>query len=137
MAKNFEIVVRSTEIDGNGHVNNAKFLEYLEWARQEWSKTSEIDKQKLDLLGINLVTVNININFKREALEGDILTINTELERVGRSSFTLSQKIYNQYNHLIVEAMTTRVVIDNNKKESCAIPEKLKVVLNRIYEQIQ
>jgi acyl-CoA thioesterase FadM len=25
------IIVRSTEIDINGHVNNAKYLEYLEW----------------------------------------------------------------------------------------------------------
>ena len=31
-----ETVVRCTEIDINDHVNNAKFVEYLEWGREEW-----------------------------------------------------------------------------------------------------
>ena len=31
-----ETVVRCTEIDVNGHVNNAKYVEYLEWGREEW-----------------------------------------------------------------------------------------------------
>lgn len=31
-----ETVVRCTEIDVNGHLNNAKFVEYLEWGREEW-----------------------------------------------------------------------------------------------------
>ena len=30
-----ETVVRCTEIDVNGHVNNAKFVEYLEWGRED------------------------------------------------------------------------------------------------------
>jgi acyl-CoA thioesterase FadM len=30
-----ETVVRCTEIDVNGHVNNAKYVEYLEWGREE------------------------------------------------------------------------------------------------------
>ena len=31
-----EIVVRWTELDVNGHVNNVKCLEYPEWGRHEW-----------------------------------------------------------------------------------------------------
>ena len=30
-----EIVVRPTEVDVNGHVNNAKYVEYMEWGREE------------------------------------------------------------------------------------------------------
>ena len=36
MDASIELIVRSTEIDVNGHVNNAKYLEYLEWGREEW-----------------------------------------------------------------------------------------------------
>ena len=36
METSLEIVVRPTEIDVNGHVNNAKYVEYLEWGREEW-----------------------------------------------------------------------------------------------------
>lgn len=31
-----EIEVRPTEIDVMGHVNNAKYLEYMEWGREDW-----------------------------------------------------------------------------------------------------
>ncbi len=38
-----ETVVRCTEIDVNGHVNNAKFVEYLEWvARGGTSATASL-----------------------------------------------------------------------------------------------
>ena len=30
-----EIVVRPTEVDVNGHVNNAKYVEHMEWGREE------------------------------------------------------------------------------------------------------
>jgi len=30
-----ETVVRPTEVDVNGHVNNAKYVEYMEWGREE------------------------------------------------------------------------------------------------------
>jgi thioesterase III len=31
-----QIEVRPTELDSMGHVNNAKFLEYMEWSREDW-----------------------------------------------------------------------------------------------------
>jgi acyl-ACP thioesterase len=38
-----ETVVRCTEIDVNGHLNNAKFVEYLEWvARSGTSLTASV-----------------------------------------------------------------------------------------------
>ena len=36
MAHRYHLTVRSTDIDVIGHVNNAKYLEYMEWARFEW-----------------------------------------------------------------------------------------------------
>ncbi|MGO8899184.1 MAG: acyl-CoA thioesterase [Isosphaeraceae bacterium] len=30
-----EIVVRPTEVNVNGHVNNAKYVEYMEWGRKD------------------------------------------------------------------------------------------------------
>ncbi len=36
MEATIEIPVRSTEVDYLGHVNNAKYLEYMEWGREGW-----------------------------------------------------------------------------------------------------
>ena len=40
METSLEIVVRPTEVDVNGHVNNAKYVEYMEWGREEWYETT-------------------------------------------------------------------------------------------------
>jgi len=36
MKTTLEIPVRSTEIDFLGHVNNTKYLDYMQWGREEW-----------------------------------------------------------------------------------------------------
>ena len=64
-----EIIVRPTEIDVNGHVNNAKFVEYLEWgARYGRAMGSPYDDSSA---GGGTVTVNVNLNYRRECLQGD------------------------------------------------------------------
>lgn len=126
METQMEVIVRSTEIDGNGHVNNAKYLEYLEWARQEWYEVTDLGPKQLEPFGIQMVTVNININYRKEARQGDVLQIRTALEKLGRSSLVVTQKIYNQSGDLVADALTTRVAIDKNSRKSCPIPDEIK-----------
>ncbi|WP_164984927.1 thioesterase family protein [Ammoniphilus sp. CFH 90114] len=126
MQTEMQITVRSTEIDGNGHVNNAKYLEYLEWARQEWNTEVGLTPEALDQYGIKLVTVNININYKKESRHGQKLVVMTKVEKVGRSSFALSQTIHNEAGELVAEAVTTRVAVQKADAKSCAIPDELK-----------
>ncbi|MED3563806.1 acyl-CoA thioesterase, partial [Bacillus xiapuensis] len=92
-----EIVVRSTEIDVNGHVNNAKYLEYLEWGREGWYEKADLPYDKFLKMGIQTVTVNININYRKECRQNDQLSIKTRPEKVGRTSYVLLQEIYNQH----------------------------------------
>ena len=88
-----EIIVRPTEVDVNGHVNNAKYVEYMEWGREEWYEKNGLPYDRLFAFGAVTVTVNINLNFRKECRQGDVLTIVTRPERLGRTSFTLHQEI--------------------------------------------
>jgi thioesterase-3 len=56
-----ETVVRCTEIDVNGHLNNAKFVEYLEWGREEWYESHGFGYDRLEELGAITVVVNIDL----------------------------------------------------------------------------
>src|SRR4029077_12914395 len=47
-----ETVVRCTEIDVNGHLNNAKFVEYLEWGREEWYESHGFGYDHLEELRV-------------------------------------------------------------------------------------
>ncbi|MBW7477350.1 acyl-CoA thioesterase [Paenibacillus oenotherae] len=121
-----DIVVRSTEIDVNGHVNNAKYLEYLEWGREEWYERSELHYETLLAMGIQTVTVNININYRHECRQGDRLTITTTPERAGRTSYVLKQTIINADGVLCADALVTSVTMDVATRKSREIPGELR-----------
>jgi thioesterase III len=125
MEASLEIVVRSTEIDVNGHVNNAKYLEYLEWGREEWYEKANLDYNTFAAMGIQTVTVNINVNYRKECLQNDRLTIKTFPEKVGRTSFTLKQEIYNQHDQLVADALVTSVTMDSQERTSRPVPAEL------------
>ncbi|WP_334314192.1 acyl-CoA thioesterase [Aneurinibacillus sp. Ricciae_BoGa-3] len=125
MEASLEIVVRSTEIDVNGHVNNAKYLEYLEWGREEWYEKANLDYQIFLSMGIQTVTVNINVNYRKECLQNDCLTIKTYPEKLGRTSFILKQEIYNQHNQLVADALVTSVTMDSRDRTSRPVPPEL------------
>ncbi|MGV3487164.1 MAG: acyl-CoA thioesterase [Tuberibacillus sp.] len=126
MEASLDIVVRSTEIDVNGHVNNAKYLEYMEWGREEWYEQAGLDYNRFLDMGIQTVTVNININYRKECVQNDQLTIKTCPEKAGRTSYVLRQEIYNQRGELCADALVTSVTMDANTRKSREIPDELR-----------
>ncbi|MBD3919729.1 acyl-CoA thioesterase [Paenibacillus sp. PR3] len=128
MKINLDLIVRSTEIDVNGHVNNAKYLEYLEWGREEWYDANQLHYETLLGHGVQTVTVNININYRKECKQGDRLTVTTEPQSIGRSSYVLRQEIVNDQGELCADALVTSVTMDVETRKSRAVPDVLRGV---------
>jgi thioesterase-3 len=126
MEANLDIIVRSSEIDVNGHVNNAKYLEYLEWGREELYAKAHDEFGGFPSLGVHPTVVNVNISYRKECKQGDKLTIKSSTEKVGRTSFVLKQEIYNQRNELCSDALVTNVTVDNESNQSCEVPEPFR-----------
>ena len=129
MTTTIEIVVRCTEIDVNGHVNNAKYVEYMEWGREDWYEQNGLPYDRLFALGAVTVTVNLDLNFRRECRQGESLTIRTQPERLGRTSFALRQEIRNRDGELTADAVVTLVTIDPATRRSRPVPDELAGVL--------
>lgn len=129
MESTVDIVVRSTEIDINGHVNNAKYLEYLEWGRDDWFEKAGLDYNAFLSMGIQTVMVNINMNFRKECLQGEALTIRTSPSRAGRSSFALMQEIVDREGVIRADAVVTCVTIDAERRVSREMPQQLRNAL--------
>jgi YbgC/YbaW family acyl-CoA thioester hydrolase len=125
MEVTLEIIVRSTEIDVNGHVNNAKYLEYLEWGREEWYDRNEFHYDTILSWGLQTVTVNININYRKECRQGDRLSIRTRPEKLGRTSFVMKQEIYNQHGDIVADATVITVMIDAITRKSSPVPVQM------------
>jgi thioesterase III len=121
-----DIIVRSTEIDVNGHVNNAKYLEYLEWGREDWYEQHGLDYNTLKAANIVTVVVHVSADYRREAVQNDRLTITSWLERVGNTSFVMKQTIHNQHGDLVLEAEFVIVTVDPVTRQKVRVPDAIR-----------
>jgi thioesterase-3 len=119
-----ETVVRCTEIDVNGHVNNAKFVEYLEWGREEWYDRNGFAYDCLEELGARTVVVNININYRQPGRQGDRLGIVTRPQRRGRTSFVLAQQIVRSDGAVMADGVVTLVTVAPDTHRAVPLPEE-------------
>ncbi|OYD07479.1 acyl-CoA thioesterase [Paludifilum halophilum] len=125
METSIEIEVRPTEIDVMGHVNNAKYLEYMEWGREDWYNKVGLPFDEFTGMNIGTVTVNININYRKEARLGERLTVNTVPLRKGRTSYVLRHVIDNERGERVADADVTSVTIDLKTRKSVPVPDAL------------
>ncbi|SMC16122.1 thioesterase-3 [Andreprevotia lacus DSM 23236] len=106
-----EIKVRGYHLDLYGHVNNARYLEFLEEAR--WGlleTTSDIGWFMQQQLA--LVVTRIDIRYKRPATMGDVLVIETQLDRIEEKAAVVAQRIVRADNgKLVAEADVTFAVV--------------------------
>ncbi|MFF0829464.1 acyl-CoA thioesterase [Brevibacillus sp. NPDC003359] len=129
MAHRYRLTVRSTDIDVIGHVNNAKYLEYMEWARFEWIWEQGFTLDELRRRAIMPVVVNININYRKELKMREEVTAITTVVKVGEKSFVIRQELYNAADVLVADADVTMVMIDANTRQSISLPVELKEAL--------
>lgn len=112
MESHTEIVVRGYHVDMYGHVNNARYLEFLEegrWACFE----SRVDIAKWSAMGLGFMVVNINVNYRKAVGPGERLQVSTALKKVGSRSATLKQEIRLQRTgDIVVDALVTFVIAD-------------------------
>ncbi|MBU1218234.1 acyl-CoA thioesterase [Myxococcota bacterium] len=131
----FETIVQSTHLDSFGHVNNAKFLEYFEWARWDWARKKVDGFEKFLEEGYAPALVKIEITFLKELHHYEKIKIETTTGERGNRSFSFIQKLYNSNGELCSEAISRIVFIDLNTRKSVDIPAHFSAGLgSRIVE---
>ncbi len=115
MQTSTDIKVRGYHLDIYGHVNNARYLEFLEEGRWDMFEKNDL----FDWIGkdISFVVVNINISYKKAAVAGDTLQLNTGILSFRSRSSIIRQTVYlKDTDTLIAEADITFVILDSNGK---------------------
>ncbi len=109
-----EIRVRGYHLDVYGHVNNARYLEFLEDAR--WTLfDSELETWMS--MGVSFFVVNINISYRAPALLNSTLRINSTMTEIKSRSCVLTQRVTDKStNTLVAEADVTFVIVDGTGK---------------------
>ena len=109
--------VRSYELDFQGHVNYAVYLNYLEYARVAALEQVGLRFEDYIKKGIYIVIVEVNIKYLAPATLGDELEITLEGISPGRTSATFKQEIFNtKTGKKIVEAELVGVFINKEGK---------------------
>lgn len=107
MVHTIEIKVRGYHLDLFGHVNNARYLEFLEEGR--WAAFEDrADLLSMARKGPAFTVVNINIAYRRPALVDQTLKVETGIVKLGSRSGVIRQVVKNsETGELVAEADVT------------------------------
>ncbi|MBS1156871.1 MAG: thioesterase [Proteobacteria bacterium] len=119
-----EIKVRGYHLDLYGHVNNARYLEFLEEAR--WALLEDGDLDWFMQHGYALVVSRIDIRYLRPAGMGDVLKIETRMDRLlPRSGVILQRVVKKETGKLVAEAEVTIAVLHSGKTGALPITDEI------------
>lgn len=112
MTHKTRIKVRGYHLDFYGHVNNARYLEFLEEAR--WSfLEGTIDLADWQNKGLGFVVAAITINYRRTVGLNAVLEVGTEVAKVGGKSGVVHQEVIDTTGgRTAADADVTFVIVD-------------------------
>ena len=117
--------VRWRDMDAMGHVNNAKYVSYLEEARVRWLVT---------VPGISLqdriapVVAATNVNYRAPIVWPNDIVVELFVERLGNSSVTIGHRIVDgkNGNTLYSDGNVVVVGMDTATGKSAPLPEAVR-----------
>lgn len=112
--------VRWDDIDAFGHVNNAKYLTYIQEARFLWS------------LIIEMVVARAEVDFIEPIYEGGrFYDVNLWVEAIGNSSFTMGYQVVGDNGVVHAKVTTVQVAVSMETKKSRPLTDSEREFLNK------
>lgn len=124
-----QLRVRGYHLDGYGHVNNARYLEFMEEGRWDYFDQHPAMIKELHQAGRAFVVVNLNIDYLAAARHGDDLEIMTGIVDVGERSGLCHHRIVRKDGTVIAQADLTFVLLDMQANKAAAIEGEVREAL--------
>jgi acyl-CoA thioester hydrolase len=118
--------VRWDDIDAFGHVNNAKYLTYIQEARFQWSFYQYAAKNEKPTL-VEMVVAKAEVDFLVPIYEGGkFYDVNLWVESIGNSSFVMGYEVVgdNGVVHAKVKSVQVAVSLETKKSRPLTDPER-------------
>jgi len=106
------LTVRTYECDSYGHVNNANYLNYLEFARCEFLRDVGFDYPAAVKAGYGVYVARVEIDYVRPAFADDKLVIKSQSVKKGAVSGVIAQEI-KRGDVLLAKAKVTWAFVDS------------------------
>jgi len=122
------IKVRSYELDSQGHVNYAVYLNYCEYSRVATLEQFGLSFDEFIKQGRFIVIAEVKAKYLAPAFLGDELEITLEGIKAGRTSMTFRQEIFNKKTDSKIFAAEMVGVFINEKGRPIKMDEDFRNV---------
>ena len=127
------IEVRYGDLDPQGHVNNAKFLTYMEQGRVFYLKQLKLWEGG-SFLNLGVILADVQITFKKAVQFGDPLRVGVRISRLGNKSMTSEYRLEDARDaSIFATGSSVLVAYDYHSNRSVAIPDEWRLAI-RQYE---
>ena len=123
MTHTTELTTRSYECDSYGHINNAVYLNYLEFARIRFLDALPVSYEELRSRGIGFVVTRVCIDYRSQVESGQNLRIETSPVQKQKARVVFRQSVFRDAE-LVAEAEVTWACI-NEQGVPIRIPPEL------------
>jgi acyl-CoA thioester hydrolase len=110
------IAVRGYELDMNGHVNQAVYVQYAEHSRRSLVRAAGIADGGLREARVGPVVLETTIRFQRELREGDEIDVLCAFEWGGGKTFRAVQEMRRMDGTVVAEVTAVLGMLDLEKR---------------------
>ena len=123
------IEVRYGDLDPQGHVNNAKFLTYMEQGRVFYFKQLKLWEGGT-FLNFGIILADVQITFRKAIQFGDPVSVGVRISRFGNKSMTSEYRLEDgRDGSEFASGVSVLVAYDYHNKRSIPIPDEWRMAI--------
>ncbi|MFF3129448.1 acyl-CoA thioesterase [Streptomyces sp. NPDC057908] len=122
MTFSVDVTVRGYELDTQGHLNQAVYLQYAEHARWELLRAAGLSQEKLLASGVGPVALETTVKFLRELRGGDGVRVTCQFVYGEGKTFKVAQKILKEDGTVAAQITGVAGMLDLTARKLIADP---------------
>jgi acyl-CoA thioester hydrolase len=123
------IEVRYGDLDPQGHVNNAKYLTFMEQARVNYVKHLGLWEGD-SFMDIGFILADAHISFKSSIEFGQLVHVGTRTSNIGNKSLSMEYRIEDTHTGKVLSTgSSVLVAYDYRSQETISVPEEWRRVI--------
>nr|WSW70721.1 acyl-CoA thioesterase [Streptomyces sp. NBC_00995] len=117
-----DVTVRGYELDTQGHLNQAVYLQYAEHARWELLRAAGLPQETLLADGVGPVALEVTVKFRRELRGGERVRVSCRFDYGQGKTFTVAQQIVKEDGTVAAEVTGMAGILDLATRRLVADP---------------
>jgi acyl-CoA thioester hydrolase len=125
----YPIDVRYGDLDPQGHLNNAKYLTYIEQARIHYIKQLGL-WDGISFLDIGIILADVHLTFRSPIHFGQPVRVGVRVSRLGNKSLSMEYRLEDAGNgQELARGSTVSVAYNYHERETIPLPTEWRTAI--------